>query len=170
MEKLLLGTIISTHGLTGSVKFISYSYFLDERLQEGKTIFVGKDENNVQEYEVELFKHSPKFAILKIKEINTVEEAEKLKGNFIYVDKSDLTLDDDTYYFTDLEKCQVIDENNNLLGHVNKVEEFPAQITLRVKNLKGKEFFVPFIDAFILDVDIKNKTIKIKVIGGMLWK
>lgn len=168
MEKLLLGTIIGTHGLTGSVKFISYSYFLDKRLQNGKSVYIGKSEADVQEYEVESFKQSPKFSILKLKEINVIEEADKLKNNYIFVNKQDLILDNDTYYFQDLEKCKVIDEKNNLLGHVIKVEEFPAQITLRVKKLDGKEFFVPFIDQFILKVDIKNSLIQIMVIGGML--
>ena len=170
MEKLLLGTIIGTHGLTGSVKFISYSYFLDERLQEGNVILIGKDENSVQEFQVEDFKCSPKFSILKIQGIDSIESAEKYKGFNIYVNKEDLILDKDSYYFSDLEKCQVIDVNNNLLGQVIKVEEFPAQITLRVRNSKGKEFFVPFIEQFIIDVNIDAKTIKIKVIGGMLWK
>ena len=72
------------------------------------------------------------------------------------------------YYFSDLEKCEVFDEDNNLLGKVIKVEEFPAQITLRVKSKSGKVFFVPFIEQFIIDVNIIDKSIKIKVIEGML--
>ena len=51
---------------------------------------------------------------------------------------------------------------------VKEVEEFPAQITLRVKSLKGKDFFVPFIEAFIKNVDVESKKIIIHFMEGML--
>ena len=52
MEYNLLGTIIGTHGLDGNIKFISSSYFLEERLQEGNLVYLGKDINSLQKYEV----------------------------------------------------------------------------------------------------------------------
>lgn len=170
MKYLLLGTIIGTHGLNGHIKFISSSYFLEERLLSGSAVYVGKDESHLQSMEVESFKYSPKNILLKLQQINTLEEAEKLKGQYLFVLKDDLQLEEDTYFFTDLEKCNVYDEDNNLLGQVIKVEEFPAQITLRVKGNNNKIFFVPFIEEFIILVNIESKSIIIKVIEGMLWK
>lgn len=170
MEYNLLGTIIGTHGLDGNIKFISSSYFLEERLQEGNLVYLGKDINSLQKYEVEYFRYSPKYISLKLKGIDSIEFAEKLKGVSIFVLKEDLVLDQGMYYFSDLQKCEVFDELNNFLGKVIKVEEFPAQITLRVKSKSGKVFFVPFIEQFIIDINIIDKSIKIKVIEGMLWK
>ena len=60
------------------------------------------------------------------------------------------------------------DEKKNILGIVKNVEEFPAQITLRVSRKNGKDFFVPFIKQFIKNVDIRNKQIEIVVLEGML--
>lgn len=168
MSYLKLGTIIGTHGLDGSIKFISSSYFLEERLQAGKNIYLSNDGSTMQKMEVCEFKHMPKFAVVKLKEIDKIELAESFKSFDIFVKKDELALDEDTYYFSDLENCLVYDENNNLLGKVNRVEEFPAQITLRVKKDDGKDFFVPFIDKFIINVNIQTKEIKIKVIEGML--
>ena len=79
-------------------------------------------------------------------------------------------LDDDMYFFCDLEGCTVIDnETKQELGVVESVEEFPAQLTLSVKSNKtDKIFFVPFVEAFVVDVDIENKKIYINVIKGLI--
>ncbi|MFA6660234.1 MAG: ribosome maturation factor RimM, partial [Bacilli bacterium] len=72
------------------------------------------------------------------------------------------------YYFSDLVGCQIIEEQGNILGVVSQVEEFPAQITLRVKRQGKADFFIPFLKEFILEVDISNKKINIRVMEGML--
>ena len=74
------------------------------------------------------------------------------------------------YFFCDLEGCKVIDnETDEELGVVESVEEFPAQLTLSVKSNKtDKIFYVPFVEAFVVDVDIDNKKIYINVIKGLI--
>ena len=74
------------------------------------------------------------------------------------------------YFYSELRGCEVYDQNNKLLGKVKEVEEFPAQLTLRVARDKKPDFFVPFIKQFIKAVDIKNKAILIEKIEGLLWK
>ena len=75
----------------------------------------------------------------------------------------------DTYYFDDLVGCKVLDDMQTILGEVSLVEEFPAQLTLRVKRENNQpDFFVPFVKAFIKEVDITKKIIVINVIGGLL--
>ena len=58
----------------------------------------------------------------------------------------------------------MLNSNHEILGKVSKVEEFPAQITLRVQRKGKPDFFVPFIKQFIINVDIENKEIIINVI------
>ena len=99
-----------------------------------------------------------------------IEIAEKYIGYSVYINKEDAELDDDMYFFCDLEGCTVIDnETKEELGVVESVEEFPAQLTLSVKSNKtDKIFFVPFVEAFVVDVDIENKKIYINVIKGLI--
>ena len=72
--------------------------------------------------------------------------------------------------FCDLEGCKVLDnETDEELGIVESVEEFPAQLTLSVKSNKtDKIFYVPFVEAFVVDVDIESKKIYINVIKGLI--
>ena len=67
-----------------------------------------------------------------------------------------------------MKNCDVYDENNNKLGKVKDVEEYASYQTLRVKREGAKDFFVPFVKAFIKKVDIKNQKIIIHVIEGLL--
>lgn len=166
MDYLKVGTIIGTFNLDGELRVYSTTYFPLKRFKIGNTIYTKKDEVFLP-LTVENYIDKGAFYLIKFKEINSIDEAIKFKGFELFVKKDD-TLDKGFYYFADLENCDVIDENNNELGKVIKVEEFPAQITLRVQKPNGKSFFVPFISQFILSVDIKNKLIKIKVIPGLL--
>ena len=78
-------------------------------------------------------------------------------------------MDKDTYYYVDLVGCEVLDDKGEVLGKVSLVEEFPAQLTLRVKREGNQpDFLVPFVKAFIKNVDINKKQIIINVIGGLL--
>ena len=168
-QYLLLGYITDAFSLDGTFKVLSKTDFAKERYQEGKEIYVCSIRTKERTImTVESYRGNGQFDFVKVKEVNTKEEALAYKGYEIQALKTYDFLDKDTYYCVDLVGCKVLDENGQELGIVSQVEEFPAQLTLRVKR-KGKEdFFVPFIKAFIRKVDINKKEIEINVIGGML--
>ena len=118
---------------------------------------------------VESFRKGGQFDFVKVQGINSKEEALEFKGYEIQALKDYQIMDKDTYYFVDLVGCKVLDDKGTVLGKVSLVEEFPAQLTLRVKREGNQpDFLVPFVKAFIKNVDIKKKEIIINVIGGLL--
>ena len=165
MEYIKVGTVIGSHKLDGTMKIIASTYFAKERFSKGKKVYFSKKEGT---FTVVSYGKGGKFDYLKVIEITTPEEALDLKGSEIYIDKEEADLPKGYYHFHELEQCEVYDENDKLIGKVKTVEEFPAQITLRVTLLNKKETFIPFIDFFIKEVDIKNHKIKVHVIEGML--
>ena len=68
----------------------------------------------------------------------------------------------------DLIGKEVLDHTALVIGKVKDVEEYASYQTLRVKREDAKDFFVPFVKAFIKKVDIKNQKIIIHVIEGLL--
>ena len=167
MEFVKLGTISGSFGLDGTLKIISTTDFSDYRYQEGNVIYLYNPSTKERtELTVISYRPSGNIDFVKVNEITIKEEADKLKSFEIHALKEEL--EDGFYYYSDLEQMIVIDEEGNELGKVKKVEEFPAQITLRISRKNKPDFFVPFIDNFILKVDQRNKKITIKVIGGML--
>lgn len=171
MEYLSLGKIIDSFSLDGTLKIYSTTNLGDLRYQEGASVYLFDEENNGYiEYEVLHYRHSGLFDFVKLKGIDTKEDALSKKGQEIFVIKNRDDLEEGEYFYSDLRGCKVVDKEHNVLGMVKEVEEFPAQITFRVARNGKPDFFVPFIDEFVLNVDIENKTITIKVIEGLLWE
>lgn len=163
---LSLGKIIDTFSLDGSVKVFSTTTNQDIRYKKGNKVIVHLDEGT-KELTIEKYRRSSTFDIVKFVEINSATEAEPLKGYQILVIKNQKDLKEGYYFYSDLVGCEIIADGKSL-GKVIAVEEFPAQITLRVEMSNGKTFFVPFIKQFIKKVDIDNKTIEINYMEGLI--
>ena len=168
-EYLLLGYITDAFSLDGTFKVLSKTDFAEKRYQKGNEIFLYQA-NTKQRMTVivESYRKSGQFDFVKVQGVNSKEEALEFKGYEIHALKDYEIVDKDTYYYVDLVGCKVVDENDKQLGVVSVVEEFPAQLTLRVKREGQPDFLVPFVKAFIKNVDIVNKKIVINVIGGLL--
>ena len=168
-EYLLLGYIIDSFSLDGTVKILSKTDFADLRYQEGNKVFFYSPKTKERlEMTVNKYRANGQFDFVKVEEVNSPEEAQSFKGYEVQVEKDYKNMEKDTYYFVDLVGCEVLDENDQVLGKVSQVEEFPAQLTLRVKRKDQPDFLVPFVKAFIRSVDIEKKKIVINVIGGLL--
>ena len=169
-QYLLLGYVTDAFSLDGTLRIISKTDFGVKRYQKDNEVFLFSPKSQERlSFHVEKYRSNGQFDFVKVKEINSKEEALAFKGYEVQALKDYQNLDENTYYFVDLVGCKVADEEGTLLGEVTRVEEFPAQLTLRVKKAHNKgDFFVPFVKAFIKKVDIENKKITINVIGGML--
>lgn len=168
MEYLKLGTINDTFSLDGTLKIYSTTNLGKLRYKNGATIYISSPDNGeLLEFKVLSYRHSGLFDFVKVENITTPEEAIKYKGRDVLTIKNQSDLDDGYYFYSDLVGCKIVDKNENNLGIVRKIEEFPAHITLRVSH-NGKEYFVPFIPEFIKDVNIENKIIIIETIEGLV--
>ena len=168
-EYLLLGYITDAFSLDGTFKILSKTDFASKRYAKGKEVFLYQP-NTKQRMTVivESYRKNGQFDFVKVQGVNSKKEALEFKGYEVQALKDYQIVDKDTYYYVDLVGCKVMDEKGTILGEVSQVEEFPAQLTLRVKRKGQEDFFVPFIKAFIRRVDISKKEIEINVIGGML--
>ncbi len=168
MEYLQLGKIIDKFGLDGTLKVYSTTSNGNMRYKEGAIVLVFDEQNNVRkEFKVLSYRHSGMMDYVLLEGIDS-SNVESFKGMTIQVPKDRNDLEVGYYFYSDLVGCEILDSHKNVLGTVKNVEEFPAQLTLRVSRKNAKDFFVPFIKEFILNVDIDNKKITINVLEGML--
>ena len=169
MEYLSLGNIVDSFGLDGTVKIYSTTNQATKRYKVGNKLVIANPQGQImQEVTVVSYRHNGFFDFVKFIELTTPEQVKELKGYFIQTIKNKEDLEKGEFFYSDLVGCSIIDESKNILGVVKSVEEFPAQITLRVSRKNGQDFFVPFINAFIKDVNIDGKFIQIEVIEGLL--
>ena len=169
MEYLSLGKIIDSFGLDGTLKVYSTTDNQKLRYKKGNKLFLYNEQNDERiPVTVVSYRSSGNLDYVKFEEITNPEKGKEYKDFEIHTIKDRNELKVGYYFYSDLLDCLVVDQNKNVLGKVIKVEEFPAQLTLRVKQENGKDFFVPFVKQFIQSVDIEKKEIHINVIEGML--
>lgn len=166
MEYLVVGKIVDTFSLDGSIKILSSSNNESLRFKKGSSLFIKEDDQYVEHKIISARKAGNVF-VVRFEDISDVDVAIKLKGKELFVIKDNNDLKEGYYFFSDLKGCSIISDGKTL-GTVIEVEEFPAQITLRAKTKDGKSFFVPFVKAFIKRVDIESKEIEINYMEGML--
>ena len=101
-------------------------------------------------------------------QFKNINDVLKYVNQMIYVDIDEVR-DEDEIYYDDLIDCIVFVEEQ-VIGVVTDVIEVPQGEILQIKKQNGKNVLVPFVDEFIVEVDIKNKKIIIDPIEGLIWE
>ena len=169
MEYLLVGTIVKTVGLKGEVKIYPSTHFRDSRFKVGNHLFL-LDEDQQVAMTLTVKKHHKNGECDQVifEEISSIEEAQVFVKRDLFVEKDRSFLKKDTYFFDDLKDCTCYFDNGDLIGKVIKVEEFTSYATLRVDTGNKKTCLIPFVNAFIKDVNIEEKKIIVNFIEGLL--
>ena len=99
--------------------------------------------------------------------MDSIEKAELLKTKNLFIAQEDLPeLEDGQYYYHELMHCTVYNEEKEKLGEVVDILETGANLVLRVKS-KGNSFLLPFVPAFIVDVNKEAHEITIREMEGL---
>lgn len=163
MSKIKIGTIVKAVGLKGECRIITFTDFMEERFKKGKTIiFADGSQHTVLSAR---FKNNT--ATVLFHDINSVEEASHYVSQDCYIEvNAQHELSEDEYYFRDLKGCKVY-QKDHYVGEVIEVIEQPAQTILRIKT-DSSEFLLPFVKAFVTEVDISEKRIDVSLIEGFI--
>ena len=169
MKLLTLGRIIKTKGLDGTFKVNSTTDFAVERYQKGNKVLINIEKTKeLKEVTVRRYYFDQGFDYVSFEEIKTIEEASLFINSLIMIDKESLPpLEEDEYYFDDLEGCKVLVKGNHI-GKVSKVEDYNGRRSLRVVLSNKKQILIPFVNQFIKDVNIASKSIEVELIEGMI--
>ena len=136
-----------------------------DSFKKGNILYILKD-NKYEEIKVSSVRYHQNFVLITINDLNNINDVLKYVGCNIYTDKHE-ELEEGHYYFDDLIGCTVFDEDKNKIGEVVDIMENPTQNLLEVDTGK-KIALIPFVAEFIKDVDIKNKTIIVHIIEGLI--
>lgn len=167
MDDLLrVGVISSTHGIKGEVKVFPTTDDVN-RFKKLKTVILenGKD---VLELEIEGVKFFKKFAILKFKGINDINEVEKYKGKDLLIKREHaVKLGKDECFIYDIIGSRVVTDEGKELGILTEVLSTGANDVYVVTTEDKKELLLPSIKQCILDVNIKEKLITVHIMDGL---
>ena len=167
MEQFLqVGVISSTHGIRGEVKVFPTT---DDPLRFKKLKKVLLDTGREQlELEVQSVKFFKQFVIVKFKGIDNINDIEKYKGKSLLVPREDaVELGEDEYYIADLMGMEVFTEEGRF-GVLKDVMETGANEVYIIDSDEHGEVLVPAIHDCILDVNIEEKVMKIRLLDGLV--
>lgn len=166
-EYFEIGQIVNTSGLKGEIKIKPFTDDIT-KFNNFKTIYVSV-KKELKEFKIEKVRFSKNMVFLKLKGIDTIEEAENYRNLYIKRkrDKEE-KLEEDTYYIVDLIGCKVYADDQKELGEVVDVFSTGSNDVYVVKDELGKQVLLPAIKDVIKNVDIENRTIIVHLLEGLI--
>lgn len=162
---LHIGTIVNMHGLKGEVKVYPHTNDL-KRFEAIGRVYL--DKAFKKSLEIENVKYQKNMVILKFKGINHINDVEGYRQQELYINRETqgIDLEDEEFYIADLIGLQLVDETGQEHGIVKDVMQLKMQDVMEIEE-KGKIWFLPFVDPFIIEVDLASKKLIVALIEGI---
>ncbi len=166
MDLLEVGKIVNTHGLRGEVKIVPWTDY-PELFEEIEYVYVKKREEYTR-LDIARIKYQKGNIIVRFPQIKDINEAEKYKNQIIYAEREMLgELPEGVYYIADLIGLDVVKEDGEKVGTVADVINTGSNDIYDVKREGKKNLLIPVIDDVVLNVDIENKKITVRMMEGL---
>ena len=160
-----IGQIVNTQGLKGEVRVYPYTDDIN-RFDELEYFYIDKNLNN--KYEVERVRYKGNMVIMKIKDIDSIELAEKLKTKNMYIGREQgRELDEGEFFVSDLIGLDVFTVDGEKVGVLKDVLQHAIN-DVYVVSSGEKEYLIPSIEKFVPTIDLDQNKMIIDPIKGML--
>ncbi len=153
-EMIYIGKTVSTFGIKGELKVISDFEKCDKAYKIGNKILI----NNI-EHVISGIRYHKNYILLEIDDLKNINNILKYVGFNIYIKRMDLHLEENEFLYKDLINSDVIDNDGSNLG---KIIEARQGVNLLIKVKGSKEFYIPYVDEYIIKFDLNNKKLYTK--------
>lgn len=158
------GKIVGTHGIKGEVRVQPWSDS-GEFLTNFKSFYL--DGEGKELLKASAVRPHGNVVIISFKGIASIEQAEKLRGKIIYINRNDVDLPDGRYFVSDLIGCTVTDADTGAaLGRLSEVSQTGANDVWHIMR-DGREYLVPAVEEVVISVDVDNSKVIIRPIKGI---
>jgi 16S rRNA processing protein RimM len=161
-----IGKVVAAHGLQGAI-VLTHIIGDSQWLPPNTILFL---EMNKESY-IPFFVASAKAGnekeyIVTLEDVNRMEDAKKLVGKKVYVEEAILSA-----YAAQSPLLwigfNIVDREKGSLGLVEDVLQTGHQWLARI-NFEGREVLIPLIQQMIVEVNVKNKFIRMDLPEGLL--
>lgn len=166
MKKQFLdtGKIVGTHGIKGEVRIEPWCDS-PAFLCFFKKLYL--DENGETFIEVKSRPHK-NIALCKIKDVDSIEAAEKYRGRVVYINRNDINLEDGVNFVQDLIGLEIIDINSGrVYGNLTNVLRTGANDVYEITDQSGKKYLAPVIDEVVKEINVDAGYVKINPMKGI---
>ena len=158
------GKITGTHGVRGELRVQPWCD-TPEDLTIHKQLYL--DAMGQQVLKIVSARPHKQMVILKVKGIDTVEQAATLRDKTLYLDRKKLKLQKGQYLIVDLIGCDVFDtDTKEPLGQITDVSQTGANDVWHITK-EGKEYLIPAIPSVVDTVDVDKEEVWITPLKGI---
>lgn len=164
---MTIGEIVAPFSRFGEIK-VRIETDTPERFLELEQVCIRTHSGKATLMEVESVRFHKGQALMKLRGVSSIDQAEQLRGSLVQVRQEDaVALSDNEFFVHDLIGCEVVTDSERTLGRVTQVLHGRANDVYVVGRGK-EEILLPAIQQVIQRVDIGAKRITVSLIPGLL--
>ena len=156
LQYIEAGEIVTTHGVRGEVKVLCWLDDPEMLCEFDRCRIDGK------EFTMEHVRVQKTCNLVKLAGIDTMEAAQLMRGKIMELYREDI--DDEVIFAAELKGVEVYAEGEQI-GKIVDVLDYPSHSVYVVRG--QYEYMIPAVSAFILDTDMENNRMEVKLIEGM---
>jgi 16S rRNA processing protein RimM len=163
-EWVAVGQITAVFGIHGELRVAPLSD-LPDRFMQLSTLYVGDAHVPYKVAGVRQHKGQP---LVRLKGIDTVEQAERLRGQMLWIPDAEIAaLPPDEYYLHDLVGMRVERTSGVPLGEVADVLTGAGNDLFVIRTPGGREVLLPAVKEFVKAVDLAARVVRVEPIPGL---
>ena len=150
------GEIVTTHGVRGEVKVLSWLDSVEDLCDFQRCRIAGKD------YTIENCRVQKTCNLVKLSGVDTMEAAQAMRGKVVELYREDI--DDEVIFAAELIGVEVY-ADGQCIGKMSDLMDYPGNSVYVVKG--DHEYMIPAVNQFILSTDLDGNRMDVKLIEGM---
>ena len=156
LESIEAGEIVNVHGLRGEVKVLCWLDDPEMLCEFDRCRISGR------EYAMDQVRVQKTCNLVKLEGIDTVEEAQKLRGKTVELFREDI--DEEVIFAAELIGMEVFAEGKKI-GKIAEVLDYPGNSVYVVRG--QYEYMIPAVNQFILETNMEENTMQVRLLEGM---
>jgi 16S rRNA processing protein RimM len=163
-----LARVVKTQGRHGEIAAEVHSDVPDRFVEGMKLSALDRSGSSRREVEIENLWPHKGLLVLKFVGIDSMSDAEALIGSELQVPKAERAeLEQGWNYVSDLVGCAVFDHGNEI-GRIEDVQLGAGEAPLLIVAAGRKKYDVPFAEAYLEGVDLRQRQVRMTLPEGML--
>lgn len=159
------GRVVGTHGVRGELRVEPWCDS-PAVLAALSTLYFDKEGTHPIQVKARVHKN---LALVKVEGVDTVTEAEALRGRVLYLHRDDVNLEPGRHFIQDLLGLRVIDaDTEEEYGELTDVSDTGANNVYHMRGKDGREILIPAIPQIIVQIDTEGGVIRLRPMPGLL--
>lgn len=150
------GEIVTTHGVRGEIKVLSWLDSPEMLCEFDRCRISGR------EYVMDSVRVQKTCNLVKLRGIDTMEDAQKLRGKTMELYREDIP--DELIFASELVDVEVY-ADGACIGKIKEVLDYPGNSVYVVQG--EREYLIPAVKEFILSTDLERNQMQVKLLKGM---